>query len=87
MRLALGELVSRAQSRGECPGVRRTLRRGFVGMLLCVGGGAREDEEGGPRLGMGARAGGGIKPAPFVTERVGWTGFKRGGPLTPPEAR
>ena len=71
MRLAFGELVSRAQSRGECPGVRRTLRRGFVGMELWVGGGAREEREvvGGPRLGRGERIGGDMRPP--VPGRVG----------------
>ena len=87
VRLTLGEEERCAQSSGEWPGVRRTFRRGLVGMELCVGGGAREDErEGasGPRLGRGERMGGGINPAPL--EDMGWTAFSRGGPRTPPEA-
>lgn len=77
----MGEDERCAQSSGEWPGVRRTFRRGFVGMELCVGGGARE-EEGGPRLGRGERRGGGIR-----LEGEGWMAFNRGGPRTPPEAR
>lgn len=64
MRLMEGEEVRCAQSRGECPGVRRTFRRGLVGMELWVGGGARVEGllDGGPRFGRGERIGGGIKP-------------------------
>jgi hypothetical protein len=65
--LAVGEEVSRAQSRGEWPGVKRTLRFGFVGGAEWVGGNAREEEDvGGPRLGRGPRAGGAIRPAEEV---------------------
>lgn len=48
----------RAQSRGEWPGVRSTLRLGLLGLAECVGGGARppNDDEGGPRFGTGPRA-------------------------------
>lgn len=51
----------RAQSRGEWPGVSRTLRLGFDGFDEWVGGGARppprsEDDGAGPRLGVGPRA-------------------------------
>lgn len=75
-----GEEVSRAQSSGECPGVKRTFRRGLAGMPVCVGGGARE-EDGGPRLGRGERMGGAMRPGEVGVE------FKRGGPLMPPETR
>lgn len=66
----------------------RTLRRGLVGMVVCVGGGARDDpeREGGPRFGRGARRGGGISPPP---ETCGWRAgmeFSRCRPWTPPEA-
>lgn len=62
-RFAVGEEERRAQSKGEWPGVRRTFRRGFVGMDVCVGGGAREEEVlGGPRLGRGDRVGGAMSP-------------------------
>lgn len=65
-RLAVGEEERRAQSRGEWPGVRRTLRRGLMGMEVCVGGGRREPEEGceegGPRFGTGHRVGGAMSP-------------------------
>lgn len=51
----------RAQSRGEWPGVNRTLRLGFFGFDECVGGGARPEDGAarpppGPRLGTGPRA-------------------------------
>jgi hypothetical protein len=55
--LAEGDDERYAQSRGLWPGVSRTLRRGLVGMELCVGGGVR-DEVGGPRFGSGGRMGG-----------------------------
>jgi len=50
-----------AQSRGEWPGARRTLRLGLEGLVVCVGGGASEEDGGarveregvGPRLGRG----------------------------------
>lgn len=41
-----GELARRAQSRGEWPGSRITLRDGFDGLLECVGGGASVDVPG-----------------------------------------
>jgi hypothetical protein len=87
-----GELQRRAQSRGEWPGVRRTLRRGLAGMELCVGGRAREDDEaeeeedGGPRFGRGERGGSVSSPAvpgPGGGCRVG----RRGGARAPPDAR
>ena len=40
-RFAEGEEERRAQSRGLCPGVKRTFFRGLVGIEVCVGGGAR----------------------------------------------
>lgn len=48
----------RAQSSGEWPGSRVTLRLGFEGAAECVGGGARPPPPPppAPRLGMGARA-------------------------------
>lgn len=60
-RSALGPEM-RAQSSGEWPGVRITLRVGFGAFAECVGGGAREEpreEElpgAGPRFGTGPRA-------------------------------
>lgn len=54
VRFAEGLEVNAAQSRGECPGVSSTFFRGLAGMDVCVGGGVRLDE-GGPRLGIGAR--------------------------------
>ena len=82
VRLEEGEDVRRAQSSGECPGVRRTLRRGLVGMELWVGGGTRDEKplDGGPRFGRGERIGGDMSPPPAVIEGVAWTGFDRGGP-------
>jgi hypothetical protein len=61
----LGEEVSRAQSRGEWPGVSKTFLRGLVGMEVCVGGRASEEELfDGERFGRGERMGGGaIRPA------------------------
>lgn len=72
VRFAEGEEVRRAQSRGECPGVRRTFRRGLVGMELWVGGGARDERplDGGPRFGRSERIGGGMSPPPAVMEGV-----------------
>lgn len=65
-KLAVGEAVSRAQSNGEWPGERSTFLRGFVGMELCVGGKARDEDEKvepvGVRLGCGERIGGEINP-------------------------
>jgi len=62
-RFESGDEETRAQSRGEWPGVRRTFLRGFVGMAEWVGGGAREEEEfDGPRLGSGERVGGAMSP-------------------------
>jgi hypothetical protein len=78
--LERGEADSRAQSKGECPGDRSTLRRGFVGMFACVGGGKREEEEM-PRSGRGERKGGNISPTGGV-----WAASNRGGPRTPLEA-
>jgi hypothetical protein len=50
----------RAQSSGEWPGVRRTLRLGLFGFEECVGGSARPEELEvdaiGLRLGIGPRA-------------------------------
>lgn len=56
-RSALGPEM-RAQSSGEWPGVRITLRLGLEGLAECVGGGRSEEEEEGvgPRLGTGPRA-------------------------------
>jgi hypothetical protein len=75
----------RAQSSGEWPGVRRTLRLGLLGIEECVGGGAREkedEEEGaGRRFGRGERDGGG-----GIREDAG-TGLRRGGARVPPDAR
>jgi hypothetical protein len=83
--LAVGEDVRRAQSRGEWPGVRRTLRFGFVGGAEWVGGRARdEDEFGGPRFGRGPRDGGAMRPpraggAIRPAAGVGWSlGVPRG---------
>lgn len=45
-RSAVGEEESRAQSSGEWPCVKTTWREGLVGLLLCVGGGARVEEPG-----------------------------------------
>lgn len=45
-RSAVGWLARRAQSRGEWPGSRVTLREGFAGLLGFVGGGARVDVPG-----------------------------------------
>lgn len=45
-RSAVGWLASRAQSRGECPGSSVTLRLGLLGLLACVGGGARVEVPG-----------------------------------------
>ena len=81
-RLEEGEEERRAQSRGEWPGVNKTFLRGFAGMVVCVGGGARPLDEG-LRLGKGVvRDGGGIK-------EDAWEGggLRLGGPRTPPEAR
>lgn len=39
-------MARRAQSSGECPGSRVTLREGLVGLLECVGGGARVEVPG-----------------------------------------
>ena len=58
-RRSAGEADTRAQSNGEQPGSRSTLREGLAGFVVCVGGGARpgdSDEEGGPRLGSGPLA-------------------------------
>lgn len=60
-----GLLASRAQSSGDRPGSRITLRDGFAGLLLCEGGGASVDVPGCRsyeccgccRLGMGPRDG------------------------------
>jgi len=79
--LTEGEDVRRAQSSGECPGVRRTLRRGLAGMLVCVGGGARDEVDGGPRLGRGERIGGAMRPG------EAGVGSRRGGPWIPPDTR
>lgn len=47
-----------AQSRGLCPGVKRTFLEGLEGMEVCVGGGASPKEElGGVRFGTGPREG------------------------------
>jgi len=43
---AVGWLARRAQSKGEWPGSRVTFRLGFVGLELCVGGGARVEVPG-----------------------------------------
>ena len=86
-RFAVGDAASRAQSSGEWPGVSSTFFRGFVGTALCVGGGASEkpDTPGGPRLGSGPRAGGGISPA---LRSGGWArGSADRGAESPPEAR
>lgn len=77
----------RAQSSGEWPGVRRTLRLGLLGIEECVGGGAREKEDeekeggAGRRFGRGERDGGGD-----IREDAG-TGLRRGGARAPPDAR
>lgn len=84
----MGEEDSSAQSRGECPAVSRTLRRGLVGIAVWVGGGARDEHrDGGPRCGREDRSGGGSSPADLLACgcRVGVT-FSRGGPCRPPEA-
>jgi len=65
------EVESRAQSRGEWPGVRTTCREGLAGLVLWDGGGARVEEPGcrgwrregrgdgrGLEVGRGARVGG-----------------------------
>lgn len=79
----LGEDVRRAQSSGEWPGVKRTFLRGLVGMELCVGGGAREEDMlEGARFGRGDRMGGGV-----VRAGEGWRAGRRGGPGGPPDAR
>ncbi|TLS25214.1 hypothetical protein PpBr36_07569 [Pyricularia pennisetigena] len=53
-RSALGPEM-RAQSSGEWPGARATRRdREGAGALVCVGGGASEEDPGGPRLGIGS---------------------------------
>ena len=44
-RSAVGCADSRAQSRGEWPGVSTTAREGFCGGAECVGGGARDDDD------------------------------------------
>ena len=64
-KFAEGDTASRAQSSGLWPGVSWTFLRGFEGMALCVGGGAREKEAVvGVRLGswMGERSGGDVRP-------------------------
>lgn len=59
----------RAQSRGECPGVKRTFLWGLDGGAVCVGGGVSPiDVEGGPRLGSGEGRGGGAIKYPFPFE-------------------
>ena len=83
--MAVGEEDTRAQSRGEWPGVKRTFFLGFVGMELCVGGGAREKEFAvGVRLGSctGERRGGAMRPADLVGMAE-----RRGGAPVPPAAR
>jgi hypothetical protein len=67
--------------------VSRTLREGLLGMDVCVGGGAREDdvEEGGRRFGRGERDGGGGMREEDG-ERDG-SGARRGGARAPPNAR
>lgn len=79
--MAVGEEVRRAQSRGEWPGVSKTFLRGFAGMEVCVGGGARPVDVG-LRFGKGAcvrfgagLAGGAMRPE----EEDCGMGFKRGG--------
>jgi hypothetical protein len=82
--LAVGEEDMRAQSRGEWPGVRRTFFRGFVGMEVCVGGGAREKVLAvGVRFGSctGERERGDIRPWGFVGRAE-----RRGGAPVPPWA-
>lgn len=82
-----GDEVSRAQSRGEWPGVRRTFFRGLVGGALCVGGGERVVlVEGGPRLGSGeGREGGGIKlEVPREGGAIKLEEPREGGAMSPP---
>lgn len=83
--MAVGEEERRAQSKGEWPGVRRTFLRGFAGMEVCVGGGARPVDVGlrfgsGPevRFGAGPGLGGGaMRPEDEDCSM----GFRRGGPM------
>jgi len=84
--LTSGDEVKRAQSRGECPGVRSTFFRGLVGIEECVGGNVREEEvDVGARFGRGERLGGAMRPGAACWKLGTW--FDRGGPRTPPKAR
>lgn len=80
MRFAVGLEVRVAQSNGEWPGVSSTFLRGFAGMDVCLGGGARP-EEGGPRFGIDAWR---VEMLldPSMERRGGWrcgAGLGRGG--------
>lgn len=82
-RSALGPDM-RAQSSGEWPGARATSRDlEGAGPLVCVGGGAREDAPGGPRLGIGS-----VERERDDADGEGWvSGGRRGGCGAPREDR
>ena len=64
----------------------RTFRRGLVGIVVWVGGGAREElREGGPRFGRGDRCGSRLVD-PFACGRRVGVAFSRGAPRAPFEA-
>lgn len=81
-------MANRAQSRGLRPGSSVTLRDGFAGLLLCVGGGARVEVPGcrsywcGWRFGTGPRAGT-LRLLPEVLVRLLRTGGRGGGRIAP----
>ena len=76
---------SRAQSRGECPGARAICLEGFCGLARRVGGGKREDEDGGPRFGRGPEGAGGRVDEPGWRGRSRDAGTGRGGGAMSPE--